>query len=218
MANDTKESELVGLRESIDCYDFIKNGLANDIDDMSGFYWILENTGGMDDRDLAKFIQRMKTVRATTVDGDQGVNVSAHTVNVPVEARREMLNILRRDIYKDFQMLDLETLSAAAKTTQEIQSAYQAQENKCADFEYYLLKFCDEILELAGIDAEPSFVWNRVVNMPEQTQMILAAAQYLTDEMIIKKLPFLTPEEANLVIEQRNAEDYRQFNGGGVNE
>ena len=44
--NDTHESELVGLRGSIDCYDFIKSGFANQIDDTSGIYWILHNTGG----------------------------------------------------------------------------------------------------------------------------------------------------------------------------
>ena len=35
-ANDLRQSELVGIRESIDCYDFVKSGLANEIDDSSG--------------------------------------------------------------------------------------------------------------------------------------------------------------------------------------
>jgi hypothetical protein len=33
--------------------------------------------------------------------------------------------------------------------------------------------------------------------------MVLMAASYLTDEMVIKKLPFLTPEEADEVIKAR---------------
>ena len=37
-ANDLRQSELVGIRESIDCYDFVKSGLANEIDDSSGVY------------------------------------------------------------------------------------------------------------------------------------------------------------------------------------
>ena len=44
-ANDLHESELEGHRESIDCYDYIKSGMANDIDDTSGFYWVLKNSG-----------------------------------------------------------------------------------------------------------------------------------------------------------------------------
>lgn len=211
-ANDSHESELVGIKECIDCYDYIKSGLANDIDDTAGFYWILKNTGGMDDADLAQFVQRMKTVKATTLDGDQGVDAEAHTLDVPVEARRTMLELLRKDIYEDFQALDVNTLSASAKTTQEIQASYQSQDNKCADFEYYLLDFVQQILEIAGIDDEPTFRWNRVVNQLEQTQMILSAKEYLTDEILIKHLPFLTPEECDEIINQRETESYNQFN------
>lgn len=66
-ANDSHESELEGIRECIDCYDLIKSGFANNIDDFDGFYWLVKNAGGMDDPDLAKFIHRLKTVHAAAV-------------------------------------------------------------------------------------------------------------------------------------------------------
>ena len=112
---------------------------------------------------------------------------------------------------RNFQALDVSTLSAAAKTTQEIQAAYQAQDNKCADFEYYILDFVQQILELAGIDDNPTLTWNRVVNQSEQTTMVLQAANYLTDECVIQHLPFLTPEEAMAEIEKRQSEEIRRF-------
>lgn len=211
-ANDSRESELIGIRESIDCYDYIKSGLANDIDDTSGFYWIIKNTGGMDDVDLAQFIQRLKTVKATTLDGDQGVEAEAHTLDVPYQARQTMLELLRKDIYEDFQALDVNTLSAAQKTTQEIQAAYQSQDNKCADFEYFVIDFIQQILELAGIDDNPTFVWNKVSNQAEQSNMVLMAAQYLTPEAVVKHLPFLTPEEADEIIQQMDDQDMGAFN------
>lgn len=209
-ANDTRESELVGIRECIDCYDFIKSGLANDIDDTAGFYWVLKNTGGMDDVDLAQFIQRMKSVKSVALD--DGVEAESHTLDIPVGARQTMLELLRKDIYEDFQALDVNTLSASAKTTQEIQASYQAQDNKCADFEYNLIDFVQQILALAGIDDEPTFRWNRVVNQMEQTQMLIQASSYLTDDVLIKHLPFLTPEEADEVIKGLRGESYDRFN------
>ena len=210
--NDSGESELIGIRENIDCYDFIKSGLANEIDDTSGIYWIIKNAGGMDDVDMAGFLQRLKTVHASNVSGDD-TEVQAHTVDIPVQARQTMLEILRADIYEDFQALDVKTLSAAAKTTQEIQAAYQSQDNKCADFEYYIIDFIQRILAIVGIDDNPTFTWNRVVNQAEQTNMVLAAANYLTDDVIIKHLPFLTPEEALNVISERDGEDMNRFGG-----
>lgn len=205
--NDTHESELIGIRESIDCYDFIKSGFANQIDDLNGVFWVLQNTGGMDDVDLAKFVQRLKTVKAAAIDGDAGVTADAKTVDIPVDARRTMLELLRSDIYEDFQALDVRTLSAAAKTTQEIQAAYQSQDNKCADFEYYIIDFIQRLLDIIGIDDNPTFTWNRVVNQQEQTQTLLMAAEYLSEDVIIKHLPFLTPEEAEEIIEQKQVDD-----------
>lgn len=210
-ANDSHESELVGIRESIDCYDFIKSGLANNIDDSSEIFWLLKNTGGMDDVDIAQFLQRLKTVHAAAVDGDAGVDIKAETIPIPTEARTKMLEILRKDIYEDFQALDVNTLSAAQKTTQEIQAAYQAQDNKCADFEYYILDFVQKILQLAEIDDNPVLNWNRVVNQAEQTQMVMSASSLIPQELVIKHLPFLTPEEADEAIEQMNIQDMEQF-------
>ena len=193
-ANDLHETELEGHRESIDCYDYIKSGMANDIDDTSGFYWVLKNSGGMDDVDCAKFIERMHIVKTAVLD-DENASAEAHTLDVPTEAREKMLDLLKSDLYADFQIVNVEALSASAKTATEIRAAYQPMDDKCGDFEYFLIDAIQNILSLAGIDDEPSFRWNRIANQTEETNMIMAAAAILGDELTLKKLPFLTPEE-----------------------
>lgn len=210
--NDTHESELVGLRGSIDCYDFIKSGFANQIDDTSSIYWILKNTGAMDDKDLAQFVQRMKSVKATMVDGSDGTAAEAHTLDVPVEARKTMLDILRRDLYEDAQMLDVSALSAAEKTATEISAAYQPQDNKCADFEYFLIDFIRQICAVAGIEnPEPAFTWNKVINQAEITSMVLSAAEYLDDETTLRHLPWLLPEEVPEILKRRDEADLKRM-------
>lgn len=210
--NDTHESELVGLRGSIDCYDFIKSGFANQIDDTSGIYWILKNTGAMDDKDLAQFVQRMKSVKATMVDGSDGTAAEAHTLDVPVEARKTMLDILRRDMYEDAQMLDVSALSAVEKTTTEILAAYQSQDNKCADFEYFLIDFIRQICAVAGIEnPEPAFTWNKVINQAEITNMVISAAEFLDDETTLRHLPWLLPEEVPEILKRRDEADLKRM-------
>ena len=210
-ANDLHESELEGIRESIDCYDYIKSGLANDIDDTSGFYWVLKNSGGMDDVDLAKFRERMHTVKAATIDADGGETAEAHTLDVPTEAREKMLDILKHDLYADFQIINVESISATAKTATEIRAAYQPMDDKCGDFEYYLIDAIQSVLSLAGIDDEPSFKWNRIANQTEETNMIMSAAAILGDELTLKKLPFLTPEEVEERIKDMGNETMNRF-------
>lgn len=212
-ANDLHESELVGLRESIDCYDYIKNGLANDIDDTSGIYWTIKNSGGFDDLDFAKFLERMRVVRAATVD-DDSAEVEGHTLEVPVEARARMLDILKADMYRDAMLLNVADLSATSKTATEIRAAYQTQDDKCGDFEYCITETIMRLLALLGIEDNPSYKWNRIVNQTEETQMVMTAAQYLDDETILNHLNWLTPEEVKEILKRKDAEDLDRLIGG----
>ena len=206
-ANDLKQSELVGIRESIDCYDFVKSGLANEIDDTSGIYWVLKNSGGMDDLDIARFLDRMRTLRAATVDSDDGGGAEAHTLDVPYQAREAMLTRLRSDLYEDFQLVDMEKIMSGNLTATAIRMGYQAQDDKCGDFEYCIRDFIGKLLALLGIDDTPSFQWNRIANQLEETQMVLMAANYLDDESILRHLPWVLPEEVDEIMQRRDEED-----------
>lgn len=210
-ANDLKQSELVGIRESIDCYDFIKSGLANVIDDTSSVFWVLKNAGGMDDWDIAQFLDRMRTLRAAAVDVDAGGEAEAHTLDVPYAAREAMLTRLRNDLYEDFQLVDLDRITSGDLTATAIRMGYQTQDDKCGDFEYCIRDFITKLLALLGIDDEPSFKWNRIANQSEETQMVLTAAAYLDSESILNHLPWLTPEEVEKVLERKETEDYSRF-------
>lgn len=209
-ANDLQETELNGIRESIDCYDFIKSGLANDIDDGSTFYWTLKNSGGMDDMDLQKFLERMRVVRAAVLDDE--VEAEAHTLDIPTEARAKMLEILKEDLYEDFQIVNVRDLAAGAKTATEIRAAYQPMDDKCGDFEWCIREFLSSLFALTGIEDEPTFKWNRIANQTEETQMVLSAAPYLDDEAVLDKLPWISPEEADAILKRRDAEDSARLN------
>ena len=63
--NAERLSELVGIREQIDCYDLIKSGYANNVDEGSIIYWLVQNAGGMDDVDLRRFVDKVRTIHAT---------------------------------------------------------------------------------------------------------------------------------------------------------
>lgn len=210
-ANDLRESEIIGIRESIDCYDFVKSGLANEIDDTSGIYWVLKNSGGMDDVDIARFLDRMRTLRASVVDSDDGGGAEAHTLDVPYQAREAMLQRLRSDLYEDFQLVDMEKIMSGNLTATAIRMGYQSQDDKCGDFEYCIRDFIGKLLALLDIDDTPSFQWNRVANQLEETQMVLTAATYLDDEAVLRHLPWLTPEEVDEILKRRDAEDMERL-------
>ena len=194
----------------IDCYDLIESGFANDVDDASMIFWTIQNAGGMDDIDLARFLQHMKTVKAAVVE-DDGAKAEAHTIDVPSQARETYLNRLEKDLIKDAMALDTEAIATGNTVATAIRAAYEPLNEKTDDFEYCVIEFVQGILELAGIDDDPTFKRSMIVNMAEETNMVLAAAEYLDDETILKHLPFLSPDEIDGILERREIEEVERY-------
>lgn len=185
-ANRFKQSELIGMRENIDCYDLIKSGFANDLDDASQIYWTITNAGGMDDIDLTKFIERLKTVHATTLDHEE--QVQPHTVDVPYSGREAILERLRADMYDDFMALDTKEISGGAITATQIQASYEPLNQKTDKYEYQVTKFIKGILAIAGIDDMPTYTRSTIINKSEEIGLVLQSAMYLTPEYCTTKI------------------------------
>lgn len=196
------QSELVGTQFGIDCYDLIKSGFANDLDDATSIYWILHNSGGMEDVDLAKFVERIKTIKAVNVDTDSGQGADAHTIELPHEARTAYLERLEQDLYRDFQIVNVTSISGGQKTATEIMAAYTPMDAKVDQFEYCVLDFLDAIFALVGVEGSATFKRSRVVNQTEETEMVISAAQFLDEEAVLTHLPWLTPEEAEDILKR----------------
>lgn len=208
--NRARQSELVGQREAIDCYDLIKSGFADTVDDASIIYWTISNAGGMDEIDMARFKETMRRIGVGLVD-DDGAKAEAHTLTIPVEAREALLSRLSDDLYRDFQMLDTTKIQGGQKTATEITAAYQQMDNKVDEFEYCVGDFLYQLFALIGIDDEPTFTRSKIVNQLEQTQMVLLAASYLDDETILSKLPWLTQEEIANILKRKSAEELERY-------
>ena len=212
-ANEDRESLIVGMRENIDAYDLIKSGFANDLDDASLIYWTLENAGGMDDIDLVQFVERLKTVRAAVVQGDAGAKAEAHTIDVPSTSRETYLTRLEADLYRDAQALNVKLISQGNITATAIMAAYESQDGYASDLEDQVCDFIDGLLALAGYDdqVDYSFRRQRIANQTEETNMILAAAQYLDQETVLRHLPFLAADEIDGILDRTTEEEADRY-------
>lgn len=202
--SDLHQSTLVGMKEKIDSFDLIRSGFANDLTDCAQIYWILENCGGMSDEELARFRDRLKITHIATVDTDNS-KATPYTQEVPYSARAAYLTEIRNGIYEDFGALDVHAVAAGA-TNDHIDAAYQPMDEEADDFEYQVTEFIQQILKLIGIEDTPVFKRNRISNQKEQTDMILSASEYLDDETILQKLPFVTVDEVAGIL-ARKAQD-----------
>lgn len=200
------QSTLVGMRQAIDSYDLIRSGFANDLTDCAQIYWLVSNAGGMSDKDLQRFLDRLKVNHVALVDSDDGGNAQAYTQEIPYAARQACLQSIRDGIYEDFGALDVHAVAAGA-TNDHIDAAYQPMDEEASDFEYQVSEFVLQLLALMGIDDAPVFKRTRISNQKEQVDMVMSEAQYLDHETVLRKLPNIAPGEVSAIKERLDAED-----------
>lgn len=210
--NPYHQSELIGIREQIDTYDLIKSGFANTIDEASFIYWVIENAGGMDDVDLAKFMERIKTTHAALME-DNGAHAEPHTIEAPHQGRDSLLALIRRDLYEDYMALDTKEIASGAVTATQIRAAYENMDEKANDYEYCIIEFLKGVLAVIGIEDKPTFTRSRLVNTQEEIQTLLQAGTALDDEYITRKVLDLLGDgdQAEEVLKRKAEEDEERF-------
>lgn len=210
-ANRAKQSALVGMKANIDAYDLVHSGFANDLAECAQIYWIISNAQGMQEDDIRKLRDRLLMQHMAVIDEDHGGTVTPHTQEVPYNAREACLDRIKNSIFRDFGALDVESISAAAKTATEINAAYQPMDEEADAFEYQVNDFIQQILRLAGLQDTPIFTRNRIQNQKEQTEMVMLAANQLDQETILRKLPFITVDEIDAILARKDKTDGATF-------
>lgn len=212
--NRNKQSALIGMKASIDAYDLIQSGFANDLSECAQVYWMIDNAAGMQEDDIARLRDRMLLQHIVVTD-QQNSEIKAFTQEVPYNSREACLSHIKESIYRDFGALDVTTIAGGnAKTATEIQAAYQSMDEEADDFEYQVNEFVQQVLALHGIEDYPVFDRNRISNEKEETEMIMLAANYLDDETVLNKLPFVTVDEVDGIMARKGLRDQETFTTG----
>ena len=207
--NVNRQSDLVGNRGTIDAYDLMVSGLINNVSSGEFLYWVLTNCDGMSDADVAAFIEKMTVTHFAKADGtDEGSKIEAHKAEVPFAASSEAIARLTDRLYADFMALRVESISAGSVTATQIVAAYEPINQKTDQFEYCVTEFINGILELAGIEDEPTYTRSQMSNQSELMEMVLQCAEYLDDEYITTKLLTLLgdADKAQEVLKRKDAE------------
>lgn len=206
------QSTLVGMKQSIDSYDIIRSGFANDMQDCAEIYWLLENYGGMSNDDLMQLRDRLLLQHMAVVDTQAGGKITPYTQEVPYQARGAYLDRIRAGLYEDFGGLDVSSIASGSRTATEINAAYQPLDENADDFEYQIIECVQQILRVAGLPEDtPTFKRNRISNQYEQAQMVMLEAEYLDDETILNKLPNISPDEVENILERRTDAEQSRF-------
>lgn len=186
--NKKGKSKLCGKRNTIDALDLVTSNMVNNVDEGNLIYWVLTNCGGMNDLDDIQFIERLKTTHVAHADGDEGARAEAHSIEAPYAATKEAIDTLTKRLYVDFQAFDASAVAAGNQTATAIKASYTPLDLLVDKTEAQVTDFILSLLELIGIDDEPTYTRSQIINAQEAVNTVLAAADYLDEEYMTKKI------------------------------
>lgn len=209
--NTGKQSELDGNRELHDAMDLMLSGLVNNVDSGEIIYWLVKNSGGMDQPSMNQLLQTLKSAHIASVDSED--DITAHSPEVHFEASKEALEQLRRQIFDNQMGLDTRNIAGGAATATQIKAAYEPLNTKADLVEFNITEFIHGVLAVLGIDDEPTYTRSYIVNQQEMIQTIVSAGADLPQEYKTRKILEVLGDidRADEVMVMLTAEDANRF-------
>lgn len=198
--NNTDSNDLDNIKPLIDTYCKVFSGFVNDLEDIQEVIFILTNYGGAD---LGQFLRDMKDYKAIQIDsegGDDKSGVSTLTIELPVEARKELLATTRKCIFEQGQGIDPDPQNFGNSSGVALNFLYSLLELKAGlqetEFKLGFGRFIRCVCRLLGIQIKDDTIvqtWTRtsVKNDLELSQIAQQSNGVISDETIIEHHPWV---------------------------
>jgi SPP1 family phage portal protein len=141
--------DLQNIKPDIDLYDVVKSDFANDLEFHQSAILVIINRGA---QDLEEFRENLIKYKMITIDDVSEVG-GAHylTLEIPVEARKELLETIRKDIYEFGFGVDTKKLDGGSITNVYIESKFADLDLKADGFIKQIKKFLKKYYTFANI-------------------------------------------------------------------
>lgn len=226
-------SDLKKYRDLIDIYDKVMSGYANDLEDIQQLIYILENYGGENLKEFLGDLKRYKMIKTETgADGKTSGGLKTLQIEIPVEARNSILEILKKQIYESGQALQQDTENFGNASGVALKFFYRKLELKAGltqiEFEKGFAKLIRVIMKFLKISdwkiraITQTWTRNMISNDLENAQIAneSKANETISDETIAKNHPWVEdPEEELKKLKQQKKESQKRqqeiFNNAG---
>jgi len=219
--NNTSSRDLDDIKKLIDSYDKTFSGFADDLEDIQEIIFILTNYGGAN---LQEFLKDLKYYKAIQVDssgdGDKS-GVSTLNIDIPVEARKTLLEITRKAIFDMGQGVDPQQQGLDSTSGEAMKFLYALLEIKAGLMETeFRIGFGELIRAIARAHGQTvKFItqtWTRtsIRNDAELASMCSQSVGIISNKTILKNHPFVeNAEQEEAQIRKEKEEAAAQLNG-----
>jgi SPP1 family phage portal protein len=104
--NNIMTNDLKNIKALIDAYDKVFSGFLNDLEDIQEVIFVITNYGGANLDEFLDELKKYKTIKVDNEGNGDKSGVDTLRVEIPVEARKEFLDICRKAIFEQGQGVD----------------------------------------------------------------------------------------------------------------
>lgn len=227
--NNIGTDDLKNIKRLIDVYDKVYSGFINDLDDIQELIFVLSGYGGTD---LNGFLQDLKKYKTIKVDADENnPGVSTLSIEIPIEARKTVLDVTRKAIFEQGQGFDPQPENFGNQSGEALKFMYSLLEMKVGlmetEFKLGFARLIRAICKHENIECKSIIqTWTRtsIKNDTEQAQICKDSIGIVSKRTILKNHPLVEDADIELKYleeeekeEEKKAAMYKDtFNNGGV--
>lgn len=217
--NSDETSDLIKYKDLVDLYDRVVSGYANDIEDIQEVMWIVTNYDGKSG-DFLKDVKKYKTIFLEDEgDGAKG-DVKTLSVEIPVEARNSLLELLKKQIYESGQGLQQDSENFGNASGVALKFFYRKLELKAGlletEFRESINKLVEAILDFYHLPHKKiSQVWSRnmIASDLETSQIATQSVGIIPEKLILQNHPWVDDvDEAERLLEEEEKSKMDMFN------
>lgn len=229
--NNLQTTDLDNIKRLIDSYDKTFSGFVNDLEDIQQVLFVLTNYGGMREegtKGITEFLRNLKKYKTINLDsagtGDQS-GLSTITIEIPVEARKELLEITRKAIFSMGQGIDPQQQSFDSTSGEAMKFLYSLLELKAGlmetEFKLGFGELIRAICHYHGKDIKniiQTWTRNAIRSESELVDICSKSKGLISDRTLIKNHPLVDdPEQEEKQIAKEQKEQQDIYNDDGYN-
>ncbi|KRM85758.1 Phage portal protein, SPP1 Gp6-like [Lactobacillus hominis DSM 23910 = CRBIP 24.179] len=218
-----QQPDLFRYKGLIDAYDHIYNGFLNDVTDVQQVILVLNNYGGTDLDTFMKDLRDYKAIKFNNAGNGDKSGVDKLTIDIPVEARKTLLDLTRENLFTEGQGIDPAKFETTNASGTAIKMLYSNLELKAATTQSYFTNSINDLvraimtfLHLSDPDGRKiTQTWKRtrVEDSLSQAQTLSAVANYSSKEAIARANPIVDDWQQELQDLKKDAETSDPYAG-----
>ena len=143
--NKNHESDIEDIKALLDVYNSISTGFIENIHKFQEAIMVLKGYGGQEFDDFWDNLQKKKAIAV-----DENGDVGYMSIDIPVEARQVLLEIVKDNIFILGRGVDPTNNGDGNVTNVVIRSRYAGLDNKCSDMEKQIRIFYKQMVSMLG--------------------------------------------------------------------